>query len=130
MVVVTAHNYVQGQLSTPQGVSKVKYDILLAGMGGQGLILLSAVLGEACTANEIKIVTEEQHGLAQRSGSITAHVRIGEAYSPMIPYGEADLIIQACQRPGVKACLLTSGKATGVSSAGSGQPGLVACFWA
>jgi indolepyruvate ferredoxin oxidoreductase beta subunit len=93
MVVVTAHNYVQGQLSTPQGVTKVKYNILLAGVGGQGLILLSAVLGEACTANEIQIVTEEQHGLAQRSGSITAHVRIGEAYSPMIPYGEADLII-------------------------------------
>jgi indolepyruvate ferredoxin oxidoreductase beta subunit len=71
----------------------VTYNILLAGVGGQGLILLSAVLGEACTANEIKIVTEEQHGLAQRSGSITAHVRIGDAYSPMIPYGEADLII-------------------------------------
>lgn len=71
----------------------MKYNILLAGVGGQGLILLSAVLGEACTANEIPIVTEEQHGLAQRSGSITAHVRIGEAYSPMIPYGEADLII-------------------------------------
>jgi len=74
-------------------VSKVKYDILLAGVGGQGLMLLSAVLGEACTANNIKVVTEEQHGLAQRSGSITAHVRIGDAYSPMIPYGEADIII-------------------------------------
>ena len=71
----------------------MKYDILLAGVGGQGLILLSAVLGEACTANEINIVTEEQHGLAQRSGSITAHVRIGDVYSPMISYGEADLII-------------------------------------
>jgi indolepyruvate ferredoxin oxidoreductase beta subunit len=71
----------------------MNYNIFLAGVGGQGLILLSAVLGEACTANGIKIVTEEQHGLAQRSGSITAHVRIGDAYSPMIPYGEADLII-------------------------------------
>jgi indolepyruvate ferredoxin oxidoreductase beta subunit len=71
----------------------MSYDILLAGVGGQGLMLLSAVLGEACTANGMRVVVQEQHGLAQRSGSITAHVRIGEAYSPMIPLGEADLIL-------------------------------------
>lgn len=69
------------------------YNILLAGVGGQGLMLLSAVLGEACVASDIPVVTQEQHGLAQRSGSITAHVRIGKAYSPMIPYGVADQII-------------------------------------
>lgn len=71
----------------------MSYDILLAGVGGQGLMLLSAVLGEACTASEMKVVIQEQHGLAQRSGSITAHVRMGEAYSPMIPYGEANMLI-------------------------------------
>lgn len=69
------------------------YNILLAGVGGQGLMTLSGLLGEACTARGLKVVTQEQHGLAQRSGSISAHVRIGDAYSPMIPYGEADLII-------------------------------------
>lgn len=69
------------------------YNILLAGVGGQGLMLLTAVLGEACVASDIQVVTQEQHGLAQRSGSISAHVRIGEAYSPMIPYGMADQII-------------------------------------
>ncbi len=69
------------------------YNILLAGVGGQGLMLLSAVLGEACVASGTQVVTQEQHGLAQRSGSISAHVRIGESYSPMIPYGMADQII-------------------------------------
>ena len=69
------------------------YNILLAGVGGQGLMLLTAVLGEACVESDIPVVTQEQHGLAQRSGSISAHVRIGEAYSPMIPYGVADQII-------------------------------------
>jgi indolepyruvate ferredoxin oxidoreductase beta subunit len=69
------------------------YNILLAGVGGQGLMLLSAVLGEACVASGEQVVTQEQHGLAQRSGSISAHVRIGEAYSPMIPFGTADQII-------------------------------------
>ena len=69
------------------------YNIMLAGVGGQGLMTLSGLLGEACVANGLQVVTQEQHGLAQRSGSISAHVRIGEAYSPMTPMGEADLII-------------------------------------
>jgi indolepyruvate ferredoxin oxidoreductase beta subunit len=69
------------------------YNILLSGVGGQGLMLLSAVLGEAAVSAKVSVVTQEQHGLAQRSGSISAHVRLGEAYSPMIPYGRADMII-------------------------------------
>lgn len=71
----------------------MKYNILLGGVGGQGLMLLSGVIGEACVASNIKVVTSEQHGLAQRSGSISAHVRIGNSYSPLIPYGTADMII-------------------------------------
>lgn len=70
-----------------------QYNILLAGVGGQGLMLLSQVMGDACTRSSIKVVVGAQHGLAQRSGSISAHVRIGDAYSPLIPYGTADLII-------------------------------------
>ena len=72
----------------------MSFNILLAGVGGQGLMLLSAVIGTACVASDIKVVTQEQHGLAQRSGSISAHVRIGEVYSPLIPLGSADQIIQ------------------------------------
>jgi len=71
----------------------MKYNILLGGVGGQGLMLLSGVLGEACVASNLKVVTSEQHGLAQRSGSISAHIRIGEVNSPIIPYGSADMII-------------------------------------
>lgn len=70
-----------------------QYNILLAGVGGQGLMLLSQVMGDACTRSGVKVVVGAQHGLAQRSGSISAHVRIGDAYSPLIPYGTADLII-------------------------------------
>jgi indolepyruvate ferredoxin oxidoreductase beta subunit len=69
------------------------YNILLAGVGGQGLMLLSQVMGDACTRSGVKVVVGAQHGLAQRSGSISAHVRIGDVYSPLIPYGTADLII-------------------------------------
>lgn len=56
-------------------------------------MLLSSVIGEACTLQKVKVVVQEQHGLAQRSGSISAHVRVGDTYSPMIPIGEADMII-------------------------------------
>ncbi len=69
------------------------YNILMTGVGGQGLMSLAAMIGEACVDSGIQVVTQEQHGLAQRSGSISAHIRIGEAYSPMVPYGTADLII-------------------------------------
>jgi len=71
----------------------VNYSILLAGVGGQGLMLLSQVMGDACTRSGVKVVVGAQHGLAQRSGSISAHVRIGDAYSPLIPYGTADVIL-------------------------------------
>ena len=71
----------------------VNYNILLAGVGGQGLMLLSQVIGDACTAGGINVHVGAQHGLAQRSGSISAHVRIGDSFSPLIPYGSADLII-------------------------------------
>ena len=69
------------------------YSILLAGVGGQGLMLLSQVIGDACTRTGVKVVVGAQHGLAQRSGSISAHIRIGDAYSPLIPYGTANLLI-------------------------------------
>ncbi len=71
----------------------MKYNILLTGVGGQGLMLLSTIIGEASTMNGVKVVVQEQHGLAQRSGSISAHVRLGDAYSPMVPIGEADMVI-------------------------------------
>ncbi|MBN1683003.1 indolepyruvate ferredoxin oxidoreductase subunit beta [Candidatus Bathyarchaeota archaeon] len=69
------------------------YNILLTGVGGQGLMLLSQILGDACTSKDYPVVVGAQHGLAQRSGSISAHVRMGDVYSPLIPYGSADMII-------------------------------------
>jgi indolepyruvate ferredoxin oxidoreductase beta subunit len=71
-----------------------EYNIMLAGVGGQGLMLLSTIFGNACNRLNKKVITGEQHGLSQRSGSIYVHLRIGEcSLSPLIPYGSADLII-------------------------------------
>ncbi|MHA1916888.1 MAG: indolepyruvate oxidoreductase subunit beta [Candidatus Ranarchaeia archaeon] len=69
------------------------YNILLVGVGGQGLMLLTAIIGKACIEEGIKVVGGEQHGLSQRSGSIYVHLRFGDIYSPLISFGEADMIL-------------------------------------
>jgi indolepyruvate ferredoxin oxidoreductase beta subunit len=52
------------------------------------------VIGDACAKSGKKIVTGEMYGLSQRSGTVSVHLRIGEdAFSPLIPYGEADILI-------------------------------------
>lgn len=70
------------------------YNIMTCGVGGQGLMLVSNILGLACAEYGLEIRTAEVHGLAQRSGSIYTHIRIGDkVYSPLIPYGEADVLL-------------------------------------
>ncbi|MFW9788348.1 MAG: indolepyruvate oxidoreductase subunit beta [Candidatus Thorarchaeota archaeon] len=69
------------------------FNIMFAGVGGQGLMLLSAILGKAAVDAGLKVMTGEQHGLSQRQGSIYVHFRIGDPISPLIPYGKADILI-------------------------------------
>jgi indolepyruvate ferredoxin oxidoreductase beta subunit len=70
------------------------YNIMTCGVGGQGLMLVSNIIGLACAKYGFNIRTAETHGLAQRSGSIYTHIRIGmDAFSPLIPYGEADALL-------------------------------------
>lgn len=56
-------------------------------------MLLSAVLGKAAVDSGLDVMTGETHGLAQRSGSIYVHFKIGKPISPLIPYGRADMLI-------------------------------------
>lgn len=72
------------------------YNIMTCGVGGQGLMLVSNIIGLTCAEFGFKIRTAETHGLAQRSGSTYTHIRVStdEAiYSPLIPYGEADVLL-------------------------------------
>jgi len=69
-------------------------NIFICGVGGQGLVLLTSVIGDACAKSGKKIITGEMYGLSQRSGTVSVHLRIGEdTFSPLIPYGQADIII-------------------------------------
>ncbi len=70
------------------------FDIVLVGVGGQGIVMLSNAIGHACAHEGVRAFTGELHGLSQRSGSVYIHMRIGgSAISPLIPYGEANAIV-------------------------------------
>jgi indolepyruvate ferredoxin oxidoreductase beta subunit len=71
------------------------YSFLLAGVGGQGTILASNVLGEVALATGFDVKKSEVHGMAQRGGSVNTHVRwdTERVYSPLIGLGEADILL-------------------------------------
>ena len=71
------------------------YNILLAGVGGQGTILASNVLAEVGLAAGFDVKKSEVHGMAQRGGSVNTHVRwdADRVYSPLIGLGEADILL-------------------------------------
>ena len=69
-------------------------DILICGVGGQGTVLASRIIAAAAMDEGSPVHSAETIGMAQRGGSVTSQVRIGgEAYSPMIPFGAADMIL-------------------------------------
>jgi indolepyruvate ferredoxin oxidoreductase beta subunit len=71
-----------------------KQDILMVGVGGQGTILASDILGEAALAVGLDVKKTDTLGMAQRGGSVTSHLRIGKkVWSPLISPGEADILL-------------------------------------
>jgi len=68
-------------------------NILISGVGGQGVVLASKLLARAAMARGDFARTAETIGMAQRGGSVVSHVRIGPSHSPLIPKGSADLIL-------------------------------------
>jgi len=71
-----------------------KLDILVVGVGGQGVILASDIIGETALSAQYDVKKADTLGMAQRGGSVISHVRIGrQVYSPLIKKGEADILI-------------------------------------
>lgn len=68
-------------------------NLQLAGVGGQGVLLISNIIGAACVKHGLNVLSSEVHGMAQRGGVVLSTVRIGEVYSPMIADGEADVLL-------------------------------------
>lgn len=70
-------------------------NIILAGVGGQGILTIAAILDLASLNNGLFFKQSEVHGMSQRGGAVQSHVRIsdGEIYSDLIPKGKADMIL-------------------------------------
>jgi indolepyruvate ferredoxin oxidoreductase beta subunit len=69
-------------------------NILIVGVGGQGVILASELLSEAAMSAGMDVKKSEVHGMAQRGGVVSCHVRFGKkVYSPLIPAGSADVML-------------------------------------
>jgi indolepyruvate ferredoxin oxidoreductase beta subunit len=73
----------------------MKKDIILAGVGGQGILSIAATIGLAAVSNNLHIKQAEVHGMSQRGGAVQSHLRVSTkpVHSDLIPKGEADIII-------------------------------------
>ena len=88
-------------------------NIMIVGVGGQGSLLASKLLGQLLVAENYDVKVSEVHGMSQRGGSVVTYVKYGEkVYSPMICDGEADFIIsfETIEAARWVSCLKPDGK--------------------
>lgn len=73
----------------------MKCDIVLAGVGGQGILSIATVLGYAAVENNLYLKQAETHGMSQRGGAVQSYLRLSDkpVFSDLIPSGEAQLIL-------------------------------------
>ncbi len=71
----------------------MKTGIVFAGVGGQGVLTASSILGVASLKAGLNVVMSEVHGMAQRGGVVVTEMNIGDAHSPLVGRGEADIIV-------------------------------------
>jgi indolepyruvate ferredoxin oxidoreductase beta subunit len=73
----------------------VKKDIILTGVGGQGILSIAAIIDLAALSEKLYIKQAEVHGMSQRGGAVQSHLRISSRpiFSDLIPEGEADIIL-------------------------------------
>ena len=64
--------------------------IVVSGLGGQGVLLVARLLAEAAMAHGLPVLTSETHGMAQRGGTVLSHLKVGDFASPLIRPGQAD----------------------------------------
>lgn len=73
----------------------MKNDIIISGVGGQGILSIAAAIGLAAVENDLFLKQSEVHGMSQRGGDVQSHLRLSDKKisSDLIPYGKADLIV-------------------------------------
>jgi indolepyruvate ferredoxin oxidoreductase, beta subunit len=75
-------------------MSKPAFDLVIVGVGGQGTLLSSKILGQLAMNAKLGVKVSEVHGMSQRGGSVITHVRVGESvYAPLVAMGNADYLL-------------------------------------
>jgi indolepyruvate ferredoxin oxidoreductase beta subunit len=74
-------------------MSKDNVNIVMVGVGGQGIVLISRILEDAAFKSHLNVMGSELHGMAQRGGKVMSTIRIGDVHSSLIGSGEADVIL-------------------------------------
>ena len=75
---------------------------VVVGLGGQGILFSSKVLGHIALSRGAHVMGSEVHGMAQRGGSVVSHFKIGEYASPLVRTGDADLLLAFDQNEGFR----------------------------
>ena len=98
-------------------MSKPVFDLVIVGVGGQGTLLASKILGHIALEEGCDVKVSEVHGMAQRGGSVITHVRVGErVHAPLVSMGSADYLLAFEELEAARAisflkpggCLITS----------------------
>lgn len=99
----------------------MKQQIVISGLGGQGVLFLTRVIAESALRHGAAVLTAETHGMAQRGGSVLSTIKIGAFRSPLIARGTGDLgLFLAAENLPVHGPLLREGGALVVATAEAG----------
>ena len=71
----------------------LRQQIVLSGVGGQGILFITRLLAEAAIAGGFPVLTSETHGMAQRGGVVVSHLKVGGFDSPLVRTGRADVLM-------------------------------------
>lgn len=75
-------------------MSKATFDLVIVGVGGQGTLLASKILGRLALSENCGVKVSEVHGMSQRGGSVITYVRVGDrVHSPIVGLGQADYLL-------------------------------------
>ena len=72
---------------------QMRQQIVVSGVGGQGVLFIARLLADAAIARGLPVLASETHGMAQRGGTVIAHLKVGSFSSPLVRPGRADVLI-------------------------------------
>lgn len=100
----------------------IRQQIVVSGVGGQGVLFIARLLAEAAMARGLPVFTSETHGMAQRGGTVIAHIKVGAFASPLIRAGQADgLLALVAENVALHTYFLRPGGWTAVNGSSGGD---------